>query len=265
VSQPLAGLRIVVTRPEDQAGELCDGLRARGAEPVFFPVIAIAAPQPGGPLDQAIAHLPDYDWAIFTSVNGVEHFWARLAEAARLADGELPSAPLSRAKIAAIGPKTAEALRARGVKVGLVPGEYRAEAILDEIGDVRGERVLLPRADIARPELADGLRARGARVDEVPAYHTVPGNPPPAAFEALRAGVDVVTFTSSSTVRHFVALTHPLDYGDPLIACIGPVTADTARELGLRVDVVAEEYTVEGLLKALEGYEKNASHPPTCV
>jgi uroporphyrinogen-III synthase len=196
--------------------------------------------------------LADYNWLIFTSVNGVEYFWARLIE---LSPSVFPggwAGAIFQGKVAAIGPRTAEMLRSHGLAVHLVPGEYRAEAILDEIGDVTGQRILLPRADIARPALARGLRTRGAQVDDVTAYRTVQGHPPPAAFEALRIGVDVLTFTSSSTVRHFVALTGGLDYGDPLIACIGPVTADTAHELGLRVDIVAEEYTIDGLLEALE-------------
>lgn len=241
----LTGRRVVVTRPLDQAEELCTRLRALGAEPILFPVIAIAPPQPGGPLDQAILQLSDYDWIIFTSVNGVEHFWVRLVEHY----GSL--LPVPGPRIAAIGPATADALRQHGSAVHLIPAEYRAEAILDQIGDVSGQRILLPRADIARPVLSDGLRARGAQVDEVPAYHTIPGQPTPAAFDALRAGVDVVIFTSSSTVRNFILLTEGLEYGDPLIACIGPVTAATARELGLHVDMVAEEYTIDGLLKAL--------------
>jgi uroporphyrinogen-III synthase len=245
----LSGRRVVVTRPEEQAEGLCSRLRALGAEPVEFPVIAIAPPEPGGPLDQALARLSSYDWLIFTSVNGVECFWARLAAPEALAAGPVR---FPAAKVAAIGPATAAALRRRGVQVCLVPAEYRAEAILDEIGDVAGQVILLPRADIARPALADGLRARGAQVDEVPAYHTVPATPAAAALDALRAGVDVITFTSSSTVRNFVAQTAGLSYGDPLIACIGPVTAATARELGLRVDVVAREYTIEGLLEALD-------------
>jgi uroporphyrinogen-III synthase len=133
-----------------------------------------------------------------------------------------------------------------------MPDEYRAEAILDVIGDVTGQRILLPRADIARPALANGLRAMGAQVQDVAAYRTVKGTPPPAAFDALRAGVDVVTFTSSSTIRNFVSLTNGLDYGRPLMACIGPVTAATAHEVGLPVDVVAKEYTIDGLLEALK-------------
>ncbi len=242
----LSGRRVVVTRPEEQAEGLCSRLRALGAEPVEFPVIAIAPPEPGGQLDQALARLSSYDWLIFTSVNGVECFWARLAASAASA------AAIGPAKVAAIGPATAAALRQRGVQVSLMPGEYRAEAILDEIGDVAGQSILLPRADIARPALADGLRAKGARVDEVPAYRTVASTPAAAAFDSLRAGVDVITFTSSSTVHNFVAQTAGLSYGDPLIACIGPVTAATARGLGLRVDVVAGEYTMEGLVEALD-------------
>jgi uroporphyrinogen-III synthase len=252
MTYPLAGQRVVVTRPEDQGQELCQRLLALGAEPIPFPVIAIVPPEPGGPLDQAISRLAEYDWIIFTSVNGVEQFWARLAEL-RLSAGENRQAELPFAgKAAAIGPKTAEALRSRGADVQLMPDEFRAEAILDEIGDVKGQYILLPRADIARPALAKGLRARGAQVDEVTAYRTIQGQPPGTAFDALRAGVDIVTFTSSSTVRNFITLTQDLDYGDPLIVCIGPVTAGTARELGLRVDVVAKEYTIEGLLEALE-------------
>jgi uroporphyrinogen-III synthase len=248
----LSGRRVVVTRPEEQAEGLCSRLRALGAEPVEFPVIAIAPPEPGGPLDQALARLSSYDWLIFTSVNGVECFWARLAAPAALEALAAGPVRFPAAKVAAIGPATAAALRRRGVRVCLVPAEYRAEAILDEIGDVAGQSILLPRADIARPALADGLRARGAQVDEVPAYRTVAATPAAAAFDALRAGVDVITFTSSSTVRNFVAQTAGLSYGDPLVACIGPVTAATARELGLRVDVVAGEYTIDGLLEALD-------------
>lgn len=251
MSHWLTGRRVVVTRPQDQSEELCDRLRALGAEPIIFPVISIVPPEAGGPLDQAIAGLVGYDWVIFTSVNGVEHFWTRWVAAKRLSEGNGADQPFFRGRVAAIGPATAQALRQRGAPVHLMPAEYRAEAILDEISDVAGQRILLPRADIARPALADGLRAMGAQVDEVPAYRTVRGNPSQAAFDALRAGVDVITFTSSSTVRNFVALTAGLDYGDPLIACIGPVTATTAQELDLPVDVVAEEYTIDGLLEAL--------------
>jgi uroporphyrinogen-III synthase len=252
MTHPLAGRRVVVTRPADQGQELCQRLLAMGAEPISFPVIAIVPAEPGSPLDRAIGRLAEYDWIIFTSVNGVEQFWARLADLRSPADDDRQAGLPFAGKVAAIGPKTAEALRSRGAGVHLMPDEFRAEAILDEIGAVKGQHILLPRADIARPALAEGLHAMGARVDEVTAYRTIRGQPPRIAFDALRAGVDIVTFTSSSTVRNFVVLTEDLDYGDPLIVCIGPVTASTARELGLRVDVVAKEYTIEGLLEALE-------------
>jgi uroporphyrinogen-III synthase len=250
----LTGRRVVVTRPEDQAQELCNRLRALGAEPILFSVISIVPPEADGPLDHAISRLAGYDWIIFTSVNGVEHFWTRLDTGVSSSRASLPETEVFpfRGQIAAIGPATAEALHQRGAAVYLMPAEYRAEAILDEIGDVAGQRILLPRADIARPALADGLRALGAQVDEVPAYRTVRVVPPQVAFDMLRAGVDVVTFTSSSTVRNFVSLTSGVDYGNPLIACIGPVTAATARESGLHVDVIAEEYTIDGLLEALK-------------
>jgi uroporphyrinogen-III synthase len=264
MTYPLAGRRVVVTRPEDQGQELCQRLLALGAEPIQFPVIAIVPPEPDGPLDQAISRLAEYDWIIFTSVNGVEQFWARLTELRPWADEDRrPGLPFP-GKVAAIGPKTAEALRSRGAGVQLMPEEFRAEAILDEIGEVDGQYVLLPRADIARPALAKGLRAMGAQVDEVTAYRTIRGQPPRTAFDALRAKVDIVTFTSSSTVRNFVALTQDLDYGDPLIVCIGPVTAGTARELGLRVDGMAKEYTIEGLLEALERI-LNEPYSPTGI
>ncbi|MCS7260779.1 MAG: uroporphyrinogen-III synthase, partial [Anaerolineae bacterium] len=241
MTKGLAGLRVVITRPETQSETLSERLRRAGAVPILFPVITIAPPEPGGALDQALRHLPEYHWIIFTSVNGVQQFCYRLADIERMSSPQSQGIPEFRGKIAAIGPKTAETLRQFGIAVDVVPREYRAEAILDVLGDVRNMRILLPRADIARAELARGLRERGASVDEVVAYRTLPATPPPHAFAQLRQGVDVVTFTSSSTVRHFVALTRGIDYGDPAIACIGPVTAETARQLGLRVDIVAEE------------------------
>ncbi len=251
VAGGIAGLRVVITRPEGQSETLCDQLRALGAFPITFPVIAIAPPKPGGELDRAITCIADYDWIIFTSLNGVEHFWARLAAVLEHPTTEMGGIPGLRGRLAAIGPKTAAALRQRGAFVHLMPDEYRAEGILELIGTVQGQRILLPRADIARRELADGLRTRGAFVDEVTAYRTVPVKPPAAAFEDLRQGVDVITFTSSSTVRGFVALTAGTGYGDPLVVCIGPVTADTARGSGLHVDAVAEKYTADGLVEAL--------------
>lgn len=248
----LTGVRVVITRPESQSEALSQRLRSLGAIPVPFPVIAIAPPEVGGALDRALANLSDYDWIIFTSVNGVAHFWDRLAAITAGALHLQPGIPGFSGRVAAIGPATARALEQRGIAVHLMPAEFRAEAILAAIGDVAGQYVLLPRADIARPDLADGLRARGAFVIEAPAYRTVRATPSATAFQELQRGVDIVTFTSASTVQHFVALTQDVDYGDPLIVCIGPVTAEAARRLGLRVDAVAEAYTVDGLIEALQ-------------
>jgi uroporphyrinogen III methyltransferase / synthase len=239
-SGPLVGRRIVITRPAERAGRLAEKLASLGAVPVVFPTIRIEAAEPG-PLVDAARELDGFDWVIFTSASGVEAFFARLADAGK------DARDVSRRKIAAIGPVTAAALRERGVEPALVPPEYVAEAILAALGEVRGSRFLLPRADIAREALADGLRERGAEVTEVAAYRTVGADgPPPDLGDA-----DAVTFTSSSTVRHFVASGARLPRAK--VVCIGPVTAATARELGLAVSAVATAYTEDGLIEALEG------------
>jgi uroporphyrinogen III methyltransferase/synthase len=239
-SRVLQGRRIVITRPRDRARRLAERLRSLGAEPIVFPTVRIEPADPG-PLDAAVRSLPQYDWIVFTSANGVEAFHARLLAA------EKDARDLASRKVAAIGPVTAQALRRRGVEPALVPGEYVAEAILASLGEVRGLRFLLPRADIAREALAAGLREKGAVVTEVVAYRTVgAGTTPPDLSRA-----DAVTFTSSSTVRHFVA--SGAQAGRAKVVCIGPVTAATARELGLVVDAVAATYTEDGLIQALEG------------
>jgi len=236
----LQGRRIVITRPAEKARRLADRLRSLGAVPIEFPTVRIE-PAESGPLDAALGALAHFDWIVFTSANGVEAVFARLAAAGK--DARVFAAR----KVAAIGPVTAQALREKGVEPALVPGEYVAEAILDALGDVRGKRFLLPRADIAREALADGLRRSGAAVTEVAAYRTVgAGGPPPDL-----SGADAVTFTSSSTVRHFLASGAAV--GRAKVVCIGPVTAATARELGLTVDAMATEYTEDGLIQALEG------------
>jgi uroporphyrinogen-III synthase len=249
----LSGRRILVTRPRAQAADLCDRLAALGAEPILFPTIEIAPMADYAALDKAIANLGNYRWLIFTSVNGVAAFWNRFDRAGRVG--------LSGLKVAAIGPATAQALAQRGVRTDFIPEEYVAERILDGLGNVEGQRVLLPRAEMAREALADELRRRGAVVHEIAAYRTLPAAPDPRGLDELRRGVDAVTFTSSSTVRNFVSLlgdgaTHgdrPA-LGRAAIACIGPITAQTAREVGLPVDVMAKEYTMDGLVAALAEY-----------
>jgi uroporphyrinogen-III synthase len=252
----LAGKRIVITRPRDKAEELCQDLEARGAVPILLPTIGIEPIEDNARLDRAIAEIVSYDWIIFTSANGVVAFWQRLLKAG------ISSAALDTLSIAAIGPATASALRARGFNVRCIPDEFVAERIIERVGTVSGKRILLPRADIARKSVVKELEALGALVDDIAVYRTVPANADPAALAEVRAGVDVITFTSSSTVRNF----HGMFGGAPegaLIACIGPITARTAAELGYNVDVMSEDYTTESLLRALEAHFASPTIPVT--
>jgi uroporphyrinogen-III synthase len=247
--------RVLITRPQNQAEGFADQLRLAGFEPVFFPVIDIQPVKDSIWLDRAIQKLACFDWIVFTSVNGVAVFWDRLRDLDSLT---FPS----QLKVAAIGPKTAEALTAHGVRVSFIPDEYVAEAILPGLGDLRGRWVLLPRAEIARKNLPDAIVRAGGLVQEVAVYHTLPVEPDPASIAALRAGVEMVTFTSPSTVHSFIEIAnrsgldaHHLP-GDPLIACIGPITAITARESGYENCLVAQEYTTAGLISLLRGMQE---------
>lgn len=256
---PLFGKRVLVTRPSGRAGALSQLLRDRGAEPVEAPTIRIADPEDGGPLAEAVREVARYDWIVFTSRNGVDRFFAELAR--QRGDARR----LGRAKVAAIGPGTAEELTAHGVVADQVPGEYRGEAVAQSIldvyaGDLTGLRVLLPRAAVARDVVPDTLRAAGAEVDVVAAYRSV--SPEGEAIERLRRlvrnrEIDVVTFTASSTVTNLVEL---LGKGGAealsalTVASIGPITTETAERLNVRVTVTATEYTNEGLVAALATY-----------
>ena len=247
---PLDGLRVLVTRPEGQAGRLSDALRAEGAEPIEVPAIRIIAPSTWTDVDRVIAD-GQYDWVIFTSVNGVHSFVERLDAHA--------SGPgwFHGKKLAAIGPETARHLRAAGAEPDLVPDEYVAEALVACVaaeGPLAGRRILLPRADIARDALTIGLSREGALVDSVVAYQTVPADPPPNLVPRLRQGeIQAATFTSSSTVRSLLAMLggEAEALRATTVACIGPITAATAREKGLTPQVVAKVYTIPGLVSAL--------------
>lgn len=245
----LSGKRILITRPKDQAAPLVSLLAAEGAQPIPFPTIKIAPLEDFTRLDAALADLAagQYAWVIFTSVNGVNACAERLEQT-----GHGPDV-FARARVAAIGPSTAGSLRDLGVNVDFVPQEYVAERILDGLGNIGGKRILLPRAELARPALAEGLIQSKASVDEIPVYHTRQPDPDPAGLDALQHGVDVITFTSSSTVRNFVVLAGTYT-GQAIIACIGPITARTAQELGLTVHLTASEYTIPGLVQALKDY-----------
>lgn len=251
---PLAGRRIVITRRREQAEELREALRRKGAVVVELPTIALEAPRSWGPLDRAFDRLPDYDWIIFTSANGVEFFFRRLRQ--RRKNRRL----LGGAQIAAIGPATAAALRERGLRTSLVPDEYRAEGLLRALGKAgwRGQRVLLARAAKAREVLPRTLRRRGARVDVVETYRTVL---PRASRQRARRifgrrKPDAITFTSSSTVKNFFALLGRRRARRALkgvaVASIGPVTSRTARQAGVRVALEARPYTIPALVAGLD-------------
>lgn len=246
--RPLAGRRVVVTRARAQASELARRLEAMGAEVIEFPAIRVAPPEDPAPLRAAAAAAGTFDWIVLTSANGVDAFFGALADAGRDARA------LARAKVCAVGPATAEALRARGILPDLVPptflGEAAARALVDA-GEAAGRRILLPRADIARRELPDALAAAGAEVVDVPAYRTVADGEGADALRArLDAGeVDWITFTAASTVRHFVERV-----GAPAgarLASIGPQTSAAAREHGLAVDVEADPHTIPALVDAV--------------
>jgi uroporphyrinogen-III synthase len=261
----LSGVRVLVGRARHQASALSSGLRELGAEVLEIPFIEIRKPRSYQRLDEALKNLSEYDWLILTSVNGVEAVWERLR---RLRIGGKPMRHLTRhMKIAAIGPSTRQAIERHGVKVSIVPREYVAESVVASLRrKVKGKRVLLARAKVARDVIPRELRKLGAQVDVVEAYETVI---PQSSRKRLRAALksptrrpDVITFTSSSTVRNFVALLgegrgrgRPRHTGREnnrvRIASIGPVTSSTLRELGLPVDIEAAEYTIPGLIKAI--------------
>ena len=249
----LAGRHIVITRPPEQAPELASMLEAAGARVTALPAIGIEPVDDPARLDAALAELDTYDWVVLTSVNGVRAVADRLAATGR------DWSARGRARFAVIGPATARALEAYGVTPDTMPDEYMAEGILDALGNVAGQHVLLARADIARRTLADELRVRGADVDEVTAYRTVVR---PVDVDTLRSlldggSVDAITFTSSSTVHGFLEGIRQLDRPaqDSLrgiaLAAIGPITASALRENGLEPAVSAGEYTMPGLVAAL--------------
>jgi uroporphyrinogen III methyltransferase/synthase len=248
----LSGKRIVVTRPRTQAGELSRRLFELGAEVIEFPTIAIEPPLDYAPMDRAIAQLNQYDWLFFTSINGVQSFFDRLRHFGN------DSQNLEHLKVVAIGPETAGRLKAEGVHVHLVPSKYQAEGILERLdpNEIRGRQILMPRAAKAREILPETLRQWGAIVDIVQAYKTVlPQYRQFALRELSEKQIDVITFTSSSTVENFIGVLEGEDLKrisqGVIFACIGPITARTAMDCGLRVDIVSDEYTIPGLVGAI--------------
>src|SRR5205807_2455339 len=252
-TRPLAGRRVVITRAAAQASAFARLLSAAGADVLEAPTIAIGPPDSWGPLDAALERLRTYQWVVFTSVNGVAMVGARLA------DRGLGWTALAGARAAAIGPATAAALEACGVRADVVPEEYRAEGLVEHLRELvrPGDAVLLPRAAQARDVLVTELARLGARVSEVPVYRTRPVAEAAARLRAAleRGEVDVVTFTSSSTAQSFAALFTDEERARLLagvtIASIGPITAATAASFGLATRVMPDEYTIPALARAI--------------
>ena len=255
-NKPLFGKTIVVTRARAQASALTKQLEAAGARVIEAPAIKIVPPEDYTPLDKAIENIKTYKWLVLTSANGVTAFFDRLDNAG------LDSRSLSELKIAAIGGETAKALKNYGITADIVPPAFKAEELAESLASELsvGDKVLLARARVAREVLPESLRALGASVDVVTAYETI------AALEnreellaALQNGeVDLVTFTSSSTVTN---LLESLGEHKELInkipaAAIGPVTADTCRQNNLEPAIIAEKFTIAGLTDAIQSYYK---------
>jgi len=256
-ARPLFGKRILVTRPKDQSMELVDRLEAMGADAIEAPMIRILPPEDDGPLEDACARAGEFDWIVFSSANAVDAFIGRLLA------GPADLRALGGVRLCGVGPGTAEHLTRLGLKVDLVPAEYRAEAVLralSETGGVKGLKILLPHADIGRELIADELRKQGADVTEIVAYRTI-------AVEADREGepdiyrmllersIDVVTFTSASAVRNFVRILGAEPAADLLaatvVACIGPVTAEAAAQSNIHTTIQPSSYTIPALVDAI--------------
>ncbi len=255
-NRPLFGKRILITRARHQASALTKLLSERGAQPIELPAIDIQPTSDAKKLDQAISNLEHYQWIVFTSVNGVEAFFQRLHNL------DLDTRALNGLKIGAIGPATSKALEKKGIIADYLPDVYTSQNFVAGLSswDIAGQRFLLPRADIADKGLADGITQLGAEVHEVAVYRTVPavGTISRAKQMLLSGEIDVITFTSSSTVSNLVAVfkEEREAINSAKVACIGPKTADTATSAGLRVDIVASEYTIPGLVAAIEEYYK---------
>ncbi|HEV3141812.1 MAG TPA: uroporphyrinogen-III C-methyltransferase [Vicinamibacterales bacterium] len=258
--RPLFGKRVLVTRPRTQAGDLADLLEAAGAEAIEAAMIRIAPPDDYGPLDEVCARAGDFSWIVFASVNAVDAFIERLLA------GPQDLRALKGVRLCAVGPATAERLARAGLKVDFTPAEYRAEGVLRAMieaapgGRLAGERILLPHADIGRELLADELRKQGAEVTEVIAYRTIAVEPeregePDIYRMLLERRIDVVTFTSPSSVRNFVRILGPEPAADLLrgtaVASIGPVTADAAKQCSIDTTIMPDTHTIPALADAI--------------
>ncbi len=260
-NRPLWGKTVVVTRSRQQASKLVALLAAAGARCLEVPTLEIGPPDDFGPFDQALKNLPRYQWVIFTSANGVAAFMARLFEQGK------DVRALGGARIAAIGPATAEALRAYGLKADVVPHAFKAEVLLEALSPLvaPGSKMLLARAQIAREVLPEGLLRLGAKLDVAPVYKArPPGGIPPEAEAALKEGrVDILTFTSSATVHNFVKLVGKERFqalaSKAVVASIGPITTGTLKEYRVTPQIEPQDYTIPALVEAIiEYFVKNS-------
>lgn len=251
-TKPMFGTKVLVTRSRAQASKLTASLEVLGADVWEVPAIEIQDPSDGfAEIDEAIKRIREYKWLIFTSVNGVDNFFERMSEA------RLDGRALANAKVCAIGSATADELEAWGIIADVVPEKFVAEGVIEALqGEIaKGDRVLIPRAKEAREVLPDTLREMGAEVDVVTAYETVKAKVDPEPLkQALSAGdIDIVTFTSSSTVKNLLEIIGDAELLKKVkLAAIGPVTANTLKENGLEPTIVAEEYTIAGLVEAIK-------------
>jgi len=263
--QPLSGCRVLVSRARKQAGALSSTLKELGCQVIEIPFIEIRKPASYKPLDSALNNFATYDWLVLTSVNGVEALFERVTKR------KVVRTSLAHLKIAAIGPATKKAIEKHGLKVSVTPKEYVAESVVASLHKrVKGKRVLLVRAKVARDVIPRELRKAGAKVDVIEAYETIV---PKSSQRRLRAAIaskqkpHAITFTSSSTVRNFVGLLGlrsaraALKKASPSrgvhSASIGPVTSATLREFGLPVDIEAKRFDIPGLVAAIVAYKKN--------
>lgn len=260
-ARPLSGKTVVITRAEAQADEFVVELEQRGAKVIVCPTIEIVEPESYERLDEAIDHLYGYDWLVFTSVNGVDYFFRRLEARGR------DVSDIDEVKVCAIGEATAERLSDLHIHVDVIPAEFKAEGVFAALerfvggqDALHGLNVLIPRASVARDYLPKALEQAGARVDVVPAYRTtLPAHLDRGRVAAmLSGGADCIAFTSSSTVRNLAQLFDAQDLSKSLsgvvIACIGDITARTAADFGLRVEIQPEQFTIPALARAIADY-----------
>ena len=247
--------RVLITRPRTRAQEFSSALILEGAVPIVFPVTEILPLQSYSELDHALKNLDQYDWLILTSVHGVEAFISRLTT---LGIQHIPE----QLRVAAVGKKTRLSLAKNNIHTSYVPSQFTSRAITEGIGEIADKRFLLLQSNLSDPELGNLLRQGQAHVDEVIAYQNIPASICQSDMDALKVGVDIITFTSPSSVKGLVNAGHKHGFdvlslpSKPIIACIGPVTAQAVKDAGLNIDVVAEEHTIEGIIQSVKSYQR---------